>query len=509
MSEAEKKKRLDYKRNRQKWIYIISAVTAGILLISLIMSIAYFNTAKNYYINYTENSSVDYKVYLKDNEFFEEEYLDEGHAYIAAFIDKVSADFRYQLNMEEEVVYDYSYKINAILEVTHVSTGKVIYSPKYELVPETVVSLDKAQQKLVIAESVSVNYDEFNEMAENFVVPLGLENVKSAVVLEMEVDVISTCDSFEDEYNKNEYFVSLNVPLSKQLVDIQIESDVPDAETKILACTKGTGKTVFLVLTIIFTTLSALAIAFLVVFIYLTRNTDINYEIKVNKIVSKYRSYIQQIITPFDFDGYHVLSVKTFREMLEIRDTIQSPILMSENEDKTRTDFIIPTNTKLLYIFEVKVEDYDQIYNPEEPIILVDNVDEEALAEAINTPTTELEDINFVDEIDEEVDEGVEVIGVVWPEKATKNKIYRYDPNGETVEDGDIVLVPSRDVAKNKDIIRKATVAHGNHRVDPDTLKHPLKKIIGIVQRRAEAALTPKENTDPEAKKGFKFKKNN
>ena len=107
-------------------------------------------------------------------------------------------------------------------------------------------------------------------------------------------------------------------------------------------------------------------------------------------------------------------------------------------------------------------------------------------------PDLELSEIEFVDEVDEENEAGVEVIGVVWPEHKHKNKIYRYDPNGEILEDGDIVLIPSRDVHSNKDIIRKAAVAHGNHRVDPEMLKHPLKKIIGIVHRAAhmEAVLT-------------------
>ena len=34
-------------------------------------------------------------------------------------------------------------------------------------------------------------------------------------------------------------------------------------------------------------------------------------------------------------------------------------------------------------------------------------------------------------------------------------------------------------------------MAHGNHKVDPEHIKHPLKKIIGIVKRKAEMALTP------------------
>ena len=252
--------------------------------------------------------------------------------------------------------------------------------------------------------------------------------------------------------------------------------------------------TVFLVLGIVSSSIDVILIGLLIAFIYLTRNTDINYAIKVKKILSAYRSYIQVITNPFDHEGYQILMVSTFKEMLAIRDTIQSPILMNENEDCTCTQFMIPTNTKILYVFEIKVEDYDAIYAPE-PVILED-VDEEELSEALATPDIDLAAVDFDEDDDKEEDEGVEVIGVVWPERAHHNKVYRYDPNGEWLEKGDEVLVPSRDAAKNKDIIRKAAVAHGNHKVDPETLKHPLKKIIGVVKRKAESILTSTDENE-------------
>lgn len=39
--------------------------------------------------------------------------------------------------------------------------------------------------------------------------------------------------------------------------------------------------------------------------------------------------------------------------MLEIRDTIKQPILMKENEDKTGAYFLIPSNTKILYVYRI------------------------------------------------------------------------------------------------------------------------------------------------------------
>ena len=96
---------------------------------------------------------------------------------------------------------------------------------------------------------------------------------------------------------------------------------------------------------------------------------------------------------------------------------------------------------------------------------------------------------------------GIEVISVVWAGKEKRGKFYLYDPNGETVEAGDIVLVPSFDQAKNREIVREAIVAEGNHRVDPETLTRSPKKVISVVRRQADVALIEEQkeiaDTDP------------
>ena len=97
-------------------------------------------------------------------------------------------------------------------------------------------------------------------------------------------------------------------------------------------------------------------------FLRLTVNDDITYDAKVRKIVSAYGSYIQKMEGLFDDDGYQIILIKTFNEMLGIRDTIQAPILMTENRDETATRFLIPTNTHLLYVHEIRVDNYDEIY---------------------------------------------------------------------------------------------------------------------------------------------------
>ena len=486
MSEAEKKRRLAYKQNRQKWILIQIAAIALIALLAIFMFASYRSANKTYYIAYSEHGSLDYKVQLKNNDFFEEEWLGQDRVYIASLINTITAVYQYELQMSsDDVLFDYSYQVDANLSVVDKNTGISLYSPTESLFNKQTKE-NKGGGKVQISVPVAIDFHKFNEHAKDFIAAYQLKDVTSVLKVKLTVNVTSRSEQFA-ENNQDSYTSELQIPLNEDKINIKSVSTAL-GEDKVLLCS-DTSALGYMIGTIIAGSIDVILLGLLIAFIYLTRNTDINYAIKVKRLVSAYRSYIQKIDNAFDSEGYQLLFVNSFKEMLGIRDTIHSPILMTENEDCTCTQFLIPTNTKILYIFEIKVDDYDQIYNPE-PVILED-VDDEALAEALDAPDVDLDAIDFVPDDDQEEDEGVEVVGVVWPEKANKNKVYRYDPNGEALENGDVVLVPSRDVHKNKDIIRKAAVAHGNHKVAPDTLRHPLKKIIGVVKRKAEDALTP------------------
>jgi len=367
------------------------------------------------------------------------------------------------------------------------SKGTVVFDPAYALLHK-VTPPQNSKNNLKIEEQVVVDYQKYNSLAQSFIDTYELKDMTSTLLVTFRVDVVGASASFEAD-TQNTYTTALMIPLTQKTVVIESTASGPNGVDKVLACKNIVNEHFFLILTICFGILDVLAAVFLLVFIYITRNEDINYTIKIKRLLSNYGSYIQRLQNDFDTDGYQVLWLTTFGEMLSIRDTIQSPILMRENEDKTCSHFMIPTNTQILYMFEIKVEDYDMIYTEEvemmeeqEDYELVDDLTQEDLQEALDTPDVALEDIDFVDVDDEVVDDGVDVIGVVWPERAHRNKIYRYDPHGHDVADGDVVLVPTYDAAQGKTVIRKAAVAHGNHRIDPAMLTHPLKKIIGVVK---------------------------
>lgn len=512
MSEAEKRRRFYYKQTRNKWISIGAMILAGILLVTIIFTAIFLSLDKSTFIAYTEKGDIEYLVFLKENDVFTSSYLDQDQMYVASFIDYVWMNFKYELNMEQEAQYSYTCSADAKIVIKDKTTKKLFYEGKLPdssaLLPEYTEELDLPRKDLSVTEVLSINYGQYNARAKELMHRLSLKDALCTLEVEMKIHVNGSSEDLAQE-KENTYTFALSMPLNSDTVAFERTAAVPTGASKLLTLNQGSARVIMLVFAIIFAVLTFLfAIAYLA-FIVLTRNTDINYTRKVKKIVSNYKSYIQKIISPFDREGYQLLEMNSFIDLLEIRDTINSPILMSENEDQTCTTFMIPTNTKLLYIFEVKVEDYDELYGytqtieantildlgDDEELHVLENVDADELVEALEQPDVPLSELEYDEDeaVETENEDGVDVVGVAYP---MRRKIYHYDPNGGMMDTGDIVLVPEKDEKSNKDIIRKATVAHQSRKVEPNSVESPLQKVIGIFKRKAEEALMPKEDEE-------------
>lgn len=538
MSEKEKKKRALYRKNREKLIFTQIVIAAVLTVAVIISALVSAQLESKYYIGYTERGSISYNVFLKDNEFYSEEYLGQNQSYVASLIDRIIADLSYEIDMDtDDVNYRYSYTVKSRLEIVDNSSSVAIFNPEYELVSVPNKS-QSSSDRLKINELVVIDYDEYNDLANRFIDTYDLTGTTSNIVLTLKVDVLSDCDAFSGSAAET-YVSELRIPLTTKTVNIKMVSAVPAVEAKMIACTRGAGSEAFKISAIVIGVLDALVLLLLAAFIYLTRTPDITYTARVKKIVSQYKSYIQKINNMFETATYQVILVDTFEEMLEIRDTIQAPILMNENEDKTCTKFIIPTDSKLLYVYAVSVEGYTEpetercdaasatvvqpnitnvvrpvvkvvVNNPApEPVIktVIEPVEIEA-DEEIEVEATVEEEPESADEVEEliaaipEVEEteetGIDAIDVFWKERP--DRVYRYDPDGNSVENGDVVLVPTRDEQGDREIVREAEVSRGNYKLDPETLDRPLKKIIGVVRRRAEklftAMITPSEENE-------------
>ena len=75
-------------------------------------------------INYNEKSLVDYKVKLKENDYYETNILDKNMIYVSSLIDSIDASFKYDFEIDKKSNVEFTYNITGILEVTDESGDK-------------------------------------------------------------------------------------------------------------------------------------------------------------------------------------------------------------------------------------------------------------------------------------------------------------------------------------------------------------------------------------------------
>ena len=378
MSEAERKRRLSYKERRKKWIFIQGVALILVALLIFASVLIYDQLNKEIYIGYQESSTVKYSVKIpKDAPFYSdyleefEQYADENgdlwipsnHAYPTMAATVIRVDLDYQLNMgTPNVDYEYSYRIYAHPEVVDSASKNKFPMPK-TVIDETAASITQSSNnRLTISTPIEIDYHHYNQLVKDFEDKMGIRNATENLIITMVVEVIGSSEVFESSA-ENTYTINVSIPLNENAFDVKYStSSGQGGDCKILARKNSGNQHIYRGAAITLGGLELIMFLVFIAYVYLTRNHDVNYSIKVQRLLNSYRSFIQRVVNGFDTTGYQLLEIATFKEMLAIRDTIQLPILMSENTDQTKTQFFIPTNTKILYVFEIKVENYDELY---------------------------------------------------------------------------------------------------------------------------------------------------
>ena len=174
MSEEEKRKRDRYRIKRKKLIDMQILVLLCVTLLFAVFGSMFLKFNKTLEIGYTQTSDVGYKVYLKPNDFYEEEYLGKGEAYVASIIKNVEATFIYKLVTESsDVDFEYSYYTETVLEVIDKNSKKKfadIMREENSAVTKEVKDTDSVK----IIEQVTVDYAKYNNRATLFLEEYGL-----------------------------------------------------------------------------------------------------------------------------------------------------------------------------------------------------------------------------------------------------------------------------------------------------------------------------------------------
>ena len=216
-----KKERVDailLEQKRRKKIIKNSIVIVFIMLCSVLLLFLYYNSTKNYYAAYTEHSNLDYKVYLKENEFYEKNYLEKDNQYIASLIDYINAQFEYQLDLQDiNVDYQYSYSIDAQVNVIDNTTKNPIFSKKIPIVEEK-SKYSHRQKTVKILENVDIDYNYYNDLIKRFISIYDLDEASSTLDINMYVKVLGNCEDIVTADTNKVITLSIPLTISSQVI---------------------------------------------------------------------------------------------------------------------------------------------------------------------------------------------------------------------------------------------------------------------------------------------------
>ncbi len=344
--EELKTNRKERKRKKNIYNYVKMIVVWSILII-VFLSI-YIIKAKENYISYTEKSDVDYSVALKQNNYFENNALGEDNRYIASLVDHIDAVMNYEFKIDEKSNLSYSYKIMAEVYVKEKSSEEPIYTKEVELLNKDKQTVMDANS-VTIKENVSIDYNSYNDLVSLLASDYKLANLENTLDVSLYVSVEGATEKIN-----NRKVVSLSIPLTEKTMTIDINCDMLDTENRIKKSDSEANKKMLIVIAICII-FDAFTIVRLVRYIIGTKTSENEYKTELKRIVNNYRTYIQKLNNDFDMTGYQQLNLDSFVDLLEIRDTVQEPILMMEHKNDKETIFVLPTKNKLVYIFRLGV----------------------------------------------------------------------------------------------------------------------------------------------------------
>ena len=263
-----------FKINRKINICTWIAALILILIISCVFLAIYMNRNRPQHLQYREDGNIDYKVLVKENQYFSDGYLEEDKQYIATLIDKIDANFIYNFNVSEDIEYTYTYKIVVYVNVIENDTNKEIYSFSENLL-EPVNAQSKNELK--IDENIQIDYNKYNNLITDFVNTYKLKNVTSEASVRMIVEIQGN----NPEFTKDISTVSMGIPLTTSTVPIDINADLPNKTIEIESIYKNNKA--FLYLSIAFIIVDLVMFILLLIYIRKSESEEDKYKIKLKK----------------------------------------------------------------------------------------------------------------------------------------------------------------------------------------------------------------------------------
>lgn len=323
-------------------LLIIATILFAIAVVVLSFAINTKTLVKTNVMTYKEESNVDYKVYLKDNQFYEEKFIEKDKEYIADIIDYIDTTLEYNVNASKLFDYECKYKIIGTVSASLKSdTSKELWTNDYTLLSEKKIKKED-NNSINIKENIKIKYDEYNKLIDSFKKTYVL-SVDANLKVKLIVDIVGKVDEYSENIEiQNEIF--LNIPLSEQTINISMNYNNVDNKEVIEESKLKSVKNMKLLYASLLLFVSSM-IMFIIVIVK-SRKSVTYYAKELEKILSRFDDIIVNIKNLPDLDDINILEVTTFEELVDAQQEYRIPISFCELKPGRKSVFILLVDTQ-------------------------------------------------------------------------------------------------------------------------------------------------------------------
>lgn len=306
---------------------------------------------------YRENNSVDYKVFLKENSFFEKPYLEKDKTYITSLIDYIESNFAYHVDFDETISGEISYQMMAEIKADKVNNDVGNYWTKLYTLTNSKTEKVADQKEFDIHMDQKINYNKYNKLMKSFIEEYGLQT-EATLRVYLNVSGKVTIDNTDKEIPV-ESQVSLIVPLSKKAIEGKIETKNDSIEKEIITTTEKKEplrqffRILFFIVLIVFVYHFGQYILFL-----MNKNNHLNYRDTIKQINSDYEEIITKVKS-INTTDFAIIDVETFEDLLNVYASVREQINFLYGNDESKF-FILKGNTCYMYTINKEEKMYDE-----------------------------------------------------------------------------------------------------------------------------------------------------
>lgn len=348
------------KSKRKRGIYLgyySRLIFNVILFLSLVVTSYIFinksiviQEAKN--VSYEEHGNADYKVFLKDNIYYEDKYLDKNMSYIANLIDYISVDYNYKFKADTLFDGEYSYKIRADLEILNAENKTLFFTKKYDLIKEKTFTIEN-QNEYNIVENIKIDYDHYNSLANGFKSSYGVDTESNLIIY---LDIYRNIDqnSINNPNINGKGTIKLTIPLSEKAINIKMDSMEINNKNVITSLDDYYLEDIkYLIIGIISLIVSLYLFIKIVKRLSRLSISPTDYDKTLKKILNQYDRLIVTTSSMPNLEKNNIIKVKEFVELLDAKDNLHKPIFFIEVTPHQKAYFFIQDDDKII-LFTLK-----------------------------------------------------------------------------------------------------------------------------------------------------------